>query len=59
MAKDEMVVWYHQLNGHEFEQAPGRTGKPCMLHAVHRVSKCQTRLSDKTITKLNAYSVPL
>ena len=21
--KDEMVRWYHQLNGHEFEQAPG------------------------------------
>ena len=21
--KDEMVGWYHQLNGHEFEQAPG------------------------------------
>ena len=19
----EMVVWHHQLNGHEFEQAPG------------------------------------
>ena len=22
-AEDEMVEWYHQLNGHEFEQAPG------------------------------------
>ena len=21
--KDEMVVWHHQLNGHESEQAPG------------------------------------
>ena len=21
--KDEMVGWYHQLDGHEFEQAPG------------------------------------
>ena len=21
--EDEMVGWYHQLNGHEFEQAPG------------------------------------
>ena len=20
---DEMVGWHHQLNGHEFEQAPG------------------------------------
>ena len=23
MTKEEMVRWYHQLNGHEFEQAPG------------------------------------
>ena len=21
--EDEMVGWHHQLNGHEFEQAPG------------------------------------
>ena len=23
MTEDEMVGWYHQLNGHEFEQIPG------------------------------------
>ena len=23
MIEDEMVRWHHQLNGHEFEQAPG------------------------------------
>ena len=23
MTVDEMVGWYHRLNGHEFEQAPG------------------------------------
>ena len=23
MAEYEMVGWHHQLNGHEFEQAPG------------------------------------
>ena len=23
MAEDAMVGWHHQLNGHEFEQAPG------------------------------------
>ena len=21
--QDEMIGWHHQLNGHEFEQAPG------------------------------------
>ena len=24
--KDKMVGWHHQLNGHEFEQAPGGQG---------------------------------
>ena len=23
MTEDAMVGWHHQLNGHEFEQAPG------------------------------------
>ena len=23
MTEDEMVAWHHQLNGHEFEKAPG------------------------------------
>ena len=23
MTEDEMVTWHHQLNGHEFEEAPG------------------------------------
>ena len=23
MTEDEMVVWYHRLNGHEFEQVLG------------------------------------
>ena len=23
MTKDKMIGWHHQLDGHEFEQAPG------------------------------------
>ena len=23
MTEDEMVGWYHQIDGHKFEQAPG------------------------------------
>ena len=34
MTKDEMVGWCHQLNGHEFEQALGWTGKPGMLQSM-------------------------
>ena len=34
MIEDEMVGWYHQLNGHEFEQTPrvggdGQGGLAC------------------------------
>ena len=37
MTEDEMVGWYHGLNGHEFEQAFGRwwrTGKPGKLQSM-------------------------
>ena len=30
----EMVGWHYRLNGHEFEQTLGRTGKPCMLQST-------------------------
>ena len=49
MTEDEMVGWHHQLDGHEFEQAPGAgvgTGKPSVLHAVHGVTKSRTQLSN-------------
>ena len=26
VTEDEMVGWYHQLNGYEFEQTPGDNG---------------------------------
>ena len=37
MTEDEMIGWYHQLNGHKFEQAPGDSegqGKTGMLQSV-------------------------
>ena len=30
MTEDDMVGWYYQLNGHEFEQAPGDEGQGCL-----------------------------
>ena len=42
-----MVVWHHQVNGHEFEQTPGDSGGQGAWHAaVHGVAKSQTQLSD-------------
>ena len=30
-----MIGWHHQLDGHEFEQAPGQeTGKPGVLQSM-------------------------
>ena len=47
--EDEMVGWHHQLDGHEFEQAPGGGMDREACHAaVHGVPKSQTRLSDWT-----------
>ena len=36
MTEDEMVGWHHQLNGHEFEQAPGDSAgwKPGVLRSM-------------------------
>ena len=42
MTEDEMVGWHHQLNEHEFEQAPGDSeGQGCLAGCslwVHNAS---------------------
>ena len=41
VTEDEIVGWHHQLNGHEFEQAPGvgdgQESLPFCSPWVHRV----------------------
>ena len=50
--EDKMVGWHHQLNGHEFEQAPGvGDGQGSHRAAVHGVSKNWTWQSDWTELK--------
>ena len=52
MTEDEMVGWHHQLDGHEFEQAPGLLmDREAWRAAVHGVTKNQTQLSDWTELK--------
>ena len=48
--RDEMVGWHHQLDGHEFEQAPrdGVGHRETWRAAVHGVAKSQARLSNWT-----------
>ena len=37
--EDEMVGWHHQLNEHEFEQAPGVHDREAWHAAVHGVAE--------------------
>ena len=43
MTEDEMVGWYHRLNGYGFEQTPGDVkDSEAWCFAVHAVAKSQT-----------------
>ena len=40
MTENEMVGWYHRLNGHEFGQTPGDSeGQGSLACAVHGVTE--------------------
>ena len=52
MTEDEMIGWHHELNGHEFEQAPG-DGKgegslACCNPWGHRESGMTEQLNNKS-----------
>ena len=47
MIEDEIIGWYHRLDGHEFEQALGvGDGQGSWRAAVHGVTKSWTQLSN-------------
>ena len=47
MTENQMVGWHHQLNGHEFEQAPGvGMDRGAWRAAVYGVAMNQIRLSN-------------
>ena len=50
MTEDEMVVWYHQLDGHECEQTPGVVdglrGLVCCSPWGHKESDTTERLNN-------------
>ena len=52
--ENEMIGWHHQLDGHEFEQAPGVGDVwEARCAAVHGVVKSWTWLSNWTELKLS------
>ena len=50
MTENEMVGWYHQLSGHEFEQAPGDSegqgNLACCSSLGHKESDTTQRLNN-------------
>ena len=60
MTDDEMVGWHHQLDGHDFEQAPGvgngRESLACCSPRFHKELDKTERLNG---LKLLAYSQSL
>ena len=36
MTEDKLVGWYHQLDGHEFEQTPGVGGQGSLVFMGHK-----------------------
>ena len=53
MTEDKMVEWHHQLNGHEFEQAPGDSegqgSLSCYSPWGHKESDMTEQLTNKGI----------
>ena len=58
--EDEMVGWHHQLDRHEFEQAPEvGEGQESQCTAVLGVAKCCTRLSIRTeLSEMFFFQIP-
>ena len=55
MTEDKMIGWYHRLNGHEFEQAPGdgegQGNLACCSPRGHKESDTTERLNNNRKTR--------
>ena len=62
-AEDEMVGWYHQLNGHEFEQAlgdgEGQGSRACCSPWGHKESDMTERLNHTELSMFCPPNLPL
>ena len=61
--KDEMVRYYHRLNGHEFEQTPGDTGgqrrlASCRGHKKSGLATKQQLSKKRRVEVAEIYSEP-
>jgi len=57
MTEDEMVGWHHQLDGHEFEQAPGdgegQGSLACCSPWVHKELDMTEQMNNITTPIIN------
>ena len=62
MTEDEMVGWHHQLDGHEFERAPGdgdgQGSLVCCSPWGHKESDMPERLNNNRGDTLNNVGGP-
>ena len=53
MTEDEMVGWYHQIDGHKFEQAPGDSeGQGSLVCCSPWVAKSQDTAEELNNSKV-------
>ena len=51
--EDKMDGWHHWLNGHEFQQTPGKSeGREACHTVVHAIAKNWAQLSDWATTNI-------
>ena len=59
MIEDEMIEWHHQLDGHEFEQAPGagdgQGSLACCSPRGRKVSDTAERLNGTKLTRVSTH----
>ena len=56
MTEDKMVEWHHQLNGHEFEQAPGDGEGQGSLACCSPWGHKESDMTEQLNSKNNRYS---
>ena len=60
MTEDKMVGWYHQFNGHKFEQTPeDDEGKEAWCAAVQRVGHYWVIEQQPTLPKIYEHNLKL
>ena len=50
MTEDKMIGWHYQLNGHDFEKAPGDGEGQGSMVRVHETTNSWIQMTDQAAT---------